>query len=279
MTCACVLGLAMSWRAQAQGGPTSVYQVYAVRFGGYHAYPTAELVAGADTSRRQDLAFIVWVMKDGHGRNVLLDAGFYRPKFVTQWKPFDFVLPSVAVAKVGLTADSVTDVIISHVHWDHLDGADLFPKARVWIQRAEFEHYIDSAGRPRDRGIDSADATMLITLKRAGRLRLVDGDNQEIIPGIRAYTGGRHTFASQYIGVSTKAGVVVLASDNVYLYENLEKHVPIHATFTPADSTANRLAQERMAHIAASPNLIFPGHDPQLFVRYPTPGDGVARIE
>jgi hypothetical protein len=71
----------------------------------------------------------------------------------------------------------------------------------------------------------------------------------------------------------------VLASDNVYMFENLAKHVPIGATFTPADSVSNLAAQDRMRHIASSPDLIIPGHDPQIFVRFPTPGNGVARIE
>jgi hypothetical protein len=71
----------------------------------------------------------------------------------------------------------------------------------------------------------------LVKLNNSGRVRLVDGDAKEIIPGVTVYTGGRHTFASQYVGVNTKVGRVVIASDNLYLYENLDKHVPIAQTF------------------------------------------------
>jgi glyoxylase-like metal-dependent hydrolase (beta-lactamase superfamily II) len=261
---------------RAQQSPA--YEVYMVRFAGFHAFPVAELVRGADTGRRTDLAFMVGVMK-GAGRNVLLDAGFYREKFLTAWKPFDWQRPSTAIAKVGLKPEDVTDIIISHVHWDHLDGADLFPKARIWIQKAEYEHYVGADGQPREGAIDTADAQMLGRLHRAGRVELVDGDAREVIPGITVYTGGRHTFASQYVGVHTAAGVVVLASDNMYMFENLAKHVAIGATFVPGDSTSNLQAQDRMRRIAASPRLIIPGHDPDVFVRFPTPGDGVAKIE
>jgi glyoxylase-like metal-dependent hydrolase (beta-lactamase superfamily II) len=257
-------------------GPT--YEVYMVRFAGFHAFPVAELVRGADTARRTDLAFMVGVMK-GAGHNVLLDAGFYREKFLTAWKPFDWQRPSIAIAKVGLTPEDITDIIISHVHWDHLDGADLFPKARIWIQKAEYDHYVGSNGEPRDNAIDTADAQMLAQLHHAGRVRLVDGDAREVIPGITVYTGGRHTYASEYVGVQTAGGVVVLASDNMYMFENLAKHAPIGATYAPADSTSNLHAQDRMGHIASSPRFIIPGHDPQVFVRFPAPGDGVAKIE
>src|SRR5205085_11941139 len=113
-------------------------------------------------------------------------------------------------------------------------------------------------------------------LNLAGKLTLVNGDAQEILPGITCYTGGKHTYASQFVGVATAAGIVILASDNLYLYENLEKHVPIAATL---DADSNLRAQDRMKQIASSPRLIVPGHDPAVFTRFPAAGDRVAKIE
>jgi glyoxylase-like metal-dependent hydrolase (beta-lactamase superfamily II) len=194
---------------------------------------------------------------------------------VNRWHPTGFVPPSEAVARAGVKPEDVTDVIISHVHWDHLDGIDLFPKARIWIQREEFEHHLDSTGAVKDRAIDAGDAKLLAALAREGRVMLVDGDAQEIIPGIRVYTGGKHTFASQFATVNTAEGTVVIASDNVYLYENMARHVPIAQTL---DSASNLRTQERMLTLASSPRLIVPGHDPEVFVRFPTPGNGIARI-
>jgi glyoxylase-like metal-dependent hydrolase (beta-lactamase superfamily II) len=223
-----------------------------------------------------DIALMVWLIKRPDGRNVLVDAGFYRDKFMQRWKPVDYIKPSDAVRLVGLRPEDITDVIISHVHWDHLDGADLFPRARVWLQRDEYTHHVNGTGRPLDRAIDSLDAAMLLGINRAGRVRLVEGDDQEIMPGIRAYTGGKHTFASQFVTVDTPQGIVVIASDNMYLYENYTKHAPISQTL---DAASNLRAQERMGKLASNVRLIVPGHDPLVFVRFPAPGKGVARIE
>jgi glyoxylase-like metal-dependent hydrolase (beta-lactamase superfamily II) len=110
----------------------------------------------------------------------------------------------------------------------------------------------------------------------AGRVTLVNGDAQEIFPGITCYIGGKHTFQSQYVGVNTKAGTVILASDNMYLYENLEKHVPIAQTL---DAASNLRAQDRMKQLAASPRLIVPGHDPTVFEKFPKVSERVVRIE
>jgi glyoxylase-like metal-dependent hydrolase (beta-lactamase superfamily II) len=170
----------------------------------------------------------------------------------------------------------VTDIVITHVHWDHLDGADLFPRAKVWLQREEYEYYVGAGGEVRNRGIDAEDAAMLSRIAADGRLGLVDGDDREILPGVRVYTGGRHTFASQYAGVRTRAGTVVLASDNAYLFENLERGVAIGQTL---DRAANVAAQARMLKLAARPALVVPGHDPAVFERFPLVKPGVARID
>jgi glyoxylase-like metal-dependent hydrolase (beta-lactamase superfamily II) len=116
----------------------------------------------------------------------------------------------------------------------------------------------------------------LVKLNTQGRVGLVDGDAQQIIPGVTCYTGGKHTFQSQYVGVQTAAGTVVLASDNMYLYENLERHVPIAATL---DAASNLHAQDRMKKIAARADLIVPGHDPAVFAKFPNPVPGVAKIQ
>jgi glyoxylase-like metal-dependent hydrolase (beta-lactamase superfamily II) len=251
------------------------YDVYAVRYGTLPQFRVSGLIAGADTSRRLDIAMMVWLLKGPNGRNVLVDAGFHRENFVSRWKPTDFVPPSEAVARAGVTADKITDVIITHVHWDHLDGIDLFPNARVWIQREEFEHHLDSTGAVKDRAIDANDAKILAGLARQGRVMLVDGDAKEIIPGITVYIGGKHTYQSQLATVKTASGIVVIASDNMYLYENMLTRRPIAQTL---DSLSNLRTQDRMKTLASDPRLIIPGHDPEVFTRFPSAGPGVARI-
>lgn len=257
--------------------PKPQYEVYAIRYATIPDFSVAGLVAGADRARKLDIAMMVWLVRRG-GRNILVDSGFYREQFFRQWKVADFVKPSVAIERLGLQADDITDVIITHMHWDHADGLDLFPKARIWVQKDELQYYAGEAWQARGThgGIDPEDVLAAVKLNTQGRVGLVNGDAQEIIPGITCYTGGKHTYASQYVGVNTPAGTVVLASDNMYLYENLEKHVPIAATL---DAASNLRAQDRMKQLAASPQLIIPGHDPAVMKNFPNPVPGVAKIQ
>ncbi len=254
-----------------------VYTVDAIRYGTIADFPVSGLVAGADPSRKMDIALIVWLVR-GNGRNILVDSGFYRDQFFKQWKIRDFRKPSDAVADAGVKPEDISDIIVTHMHWDHADGADLFPKARIWLQRDEYIYYTGEAwhGKRTHGGIDPDDVRSYVQMNMDGRVSFVEGDGREIIPGITCYIGGKHTYASQFVAVITPPGRVVLASDNVYLYENLERHVPIAATL---DAASNLRAQDRMRQLAADQRLIIPGHDPAIFEKFHASSPGIVRIE
>jgi len=253
------------------------YEIYAIRYATLPGFPVSELVPDVDPARKMDIAMMIWLIR-GNGRNILLDSGFYHDRFFKDWHVNDFIKPSDTLKPLGLKPEDITDVIISHMHWDHADGMDLFPNARIWIQKDELQYYAGEAWQSKDThgGIDADDVLTLVKLNMQGRVGMVDGDAKEILPGITCYTGGRHTYASQYVGVSTAAGTVVLASDNMYLYENLEKHVSIAETL---DAASNLRAQDRMKQIASSPGLIIPGHDPAVIAKFPNVAPGIAKIE
>jgi len=266
-----------AWPASTQN-PTPTYEVYALSYGVYPNFPVSGLIAGADKDRKIDLQMMVWLFKGANGKNILVDTGCYHDNVVKGKGIQSLIKASDAIAKLGLSPTDITDVIISHMHWDHADGMDLFPNAKIWIQKDEYGYYAGAAWQPGGKhgGIEPDDVLTLVKLNTAGKVNLVYGDNVEIIDGIRVYTGGRHTFASQYVSVRTASGTVVIASDNMYLYENLEKHAPIAQTF---DADSNLKAQDRMRQIASRLDLIVPGHDPLVFVKFPKPGNGVAKVE
>ena len=276
----CCVGVLIAASAQSGMGQvapmTATYELSAIRFGVIPQFRVYGLIAGADASRRLDIPVMVWLLK-GQGRNVLVDSGFHQQKFVDQWKVQNFRSPADAVLAAGVKPEEITDVIVTHAHWDHAGGLDLFPKAIIWIQRDEYAYYTGEAWHARNThgGIDRDHMLTLVALNTQGRVRFVNGDDQEIIPGIRCYTGGRHTHASQYVGVQTAGGTAVVTSDNMYLYENLEKRVPIAQTL---DAASNLKAHERIRTLAADPALIVPGHDPAVFERFTKIADGIVRV-
>jgi glyoxylase-like metal-dependent hydrolase (beta-lactamase superfamily II) len=252
------------------------YSIQAIRYADSPGDSVSDLVMGAPKEEKLDTIYAIWLIRGG-SRNILFDSGFHRERWFKEWTILNYLRPDEAVKLAGVKPEEVTDVVISHAHWDHMGGIDLFPKATVWIQKEEFRYYTGEAWQPGGQhgGIDPEDAAELVRVNTEGRLRLVDGDNVEILPGIRAYTGGRHTYASQYLRVEGNPPFV-LASDNCYLYRNLAEH-KASDTFSKADYPANIKNQERMIQLAGSPDRVIPGHDALQFQRFPTEGR-VARI-
>jgi glyoxylase-like metal-dependent hydrolase (beta-lactamase superfamily II) len=263
----CVMSFATLMAAAS--GPE--YSIRAILIADSPGGSAAHMVIGAPKDEKLDTVSAIWLIR-GSGHNILFDTGFHRERWFKEWNIKNYVRPDEAVRLAGVKPEEVTDVVISHAHWDHMGGIDLFPKALVWIQKDEFLYYTGPAWQPggQNGGIDPDDIQQLVRVNTDGRLRLVNGDNVELFPGIRAYTGARHTFASQYLRIDGHPAFV-LASDNVCLYRNLAEHRS-SPTFIEADYPANIKAQERMIQLAGSADRIIPGHDALQFKKFPTQG-------
>jgi glyoxylase-like metal-dependent hydrolase (beta-lactamase superfamily II) len=259
-------------------GDVDKYEVYAVRFATIANFRVASLVAGADPARRMDIAMMIWVLKGIDGRVAIVDSGFHREQYFRQFAVKDYIKPSDAIAPLGLKPESVTDLIVSHMHWDHAGGIDLFPSARVWIQKDEYDYYTGDAWQSPNThgGIDPDDVQAIVKRNIAGKVSFVRGDDETTVSGLSFNVGGKHTWASQYVGVQTPKATVVIASDNMYLYENLDARKPIAQTL---DGVSNLRAQDRMRSLASDPRLVVPGHDPAVFDRFPHVSDRIVRIE
>ena len=247
------------------------YSIHAIRYATIPQFFMSSLIPGSPADQRIDIAMVIWLIR-GDGRVILFDSGFHRENWRQQFKVADFLRPDSALAAAGVDPAIVTDIVVSHAHWDHMGGIDLFPNATIWLQKNEYSYYTGEAWQPGGRkgGIDIEDIVTLVRRNAAGKVRLIDGDSVEIMPGIQAFTGARHTFASQYIRVDG-AQPFVLASDNAYLFRNIEQGLP-SATFTPQDREANRAAVGRMIRLAGAASRVVPGHDALQFTKFETKG-------
>ena len=214
-------------------------------------------------------------------RSILLDAGFLND--ITDAKEFnvtDYTRPDSAVLKMGLAPADITDIILSHPHWDHIDGISLFPNAHIWIQKEDYNYFVGGAWQKDENhgGYNKRDVEEIVRLNLEGRLTLVDGDNKEILPGVTVYTGSRHTYNSQYVLVNTGTKKIVLASDNIWIYYSLEHLVPPSegGTLDPAGYVK---AMQRMKTLASDVKYIIPGHDAKMFSIFPKVQDGVVEIK
>src|ERR1041384_7602302 len=172
---------------------TPDYQIYAIRYATIQKLPLKALIKGADPAKNIDIAMMFWLIRAPR-KNILVDAGFYRHNLFANWNIVDYVRPDDALKHFGVNPADITDIILTHGHWDHADGADLFPNATYWMQKDEFRYYTGDAWQPGGKpgGIEREDAVFWVAANVKGNMHLVDGD-PEILPGLHVSTCGPHT--------------------------------------------------------------------------------------
>jgi glyoxylase-like metal-dependent hydrolase (beta-lactamase superfamily II) len=257
------------------------YEIYALKYFGLHSVPVSELALGAPGKDTMNMFFMYWLIRGNNGKNILVDAGFLNDLDIFKELNSSFYIrPDSVLQELNIKADEITDIILTHPHWDHIDGVSLFPQAHVWIQKEDYNYFVGQAWQKegRHQGFYKRDVDSLVSLNIAGKLTLVDGDDREIIPGIKVYTGSRHTFNSQYVLVQTGGDKVILASDNIWIYYNLE-----HLTSSPYpngtfDTAAYVKSMQRMKTQASDIKYIIPGHDPAVFSRFPVIKPDIVKI-
>jgi len=263
-----------STNARSQVQP--IYDVYAVAFT-KTIKSDGKWSAVRDAPDSLEMCFMVWLIKGNNGKVVLVDAGYLLTDSALKVDKTGYVRPDIALQKLSIGPGDITDVIVSHPHWDHLGGIDLFPKAMVWMQNDDYDYFVGAAWQKEGKsgGFEKADVKKIVGINLDGRLKLIKGDNLEIMNGIRVFTGSKHTYESQYVQVSTGKEKIIIASDNVWFYHNLEKLASVPLTL---DTAAYVNQMRRMKTLASEERLIIPGHDAKIFARFPKITDGVAKI-
>lgn len=161
------------------------------------------------------------------------------------------------------TAGLVTDVVLTHAHWDHMGGLRDFPHARIWMQQAEWDFihspYVKVPAIGRYYGNTSA----LREAHNEGRLRLVRG-LAEIRPGIRVRWSGGHTPGHQTVDVDTPSGLGVVCGDLVPVIDNIIDGT-LPGIYTDAFECVDAI--ERL--VASRPQVLYTGHDRDAAVHAP----------
>ena len=256
------------------------YEIYALKFATLNfKMPITAAAVGSTSKDSTEICYMFYLLKGKNGKNILIDAGFTEPLKIYPMQAFTHIRPDSLLKRINMSPNDITDVIVTHPHWDHIDGIDLFPNAMIWMQKEDYNYFVGTAwqkGENPDNGFNSKDVIKIIQKNLDGKLILIKGDRIEIIPNIRVFTGSKHTFESQYVVVGTGTDKVIIASDNSWLYYNLTSLLSIPITL---DQKAYLKNLKRMRSMVKNIDLIIPGHDPLVFTKFSCVADGVVKIK
>lgn len=209
---------------------------------GYSAHPLVEGFPGKSASHGAFGWSSLWLLDDGE-RRVLIDAG--QPAYIP--------LIHTGLERLGLTTDDVTDVLITHLHWDHVANFTMFRNATTWVGEQELAWASQlPSGTP-----------FIPDLHVHELLRRTDGvertaPGREILPGIHTIGSPGHTPHHLAFHVERPQGQLLFAGDAV---KNVHELTTLQAD-SSLDSEASTATIDRLRSLLTDTGgTLVPGHD------------------
>jgi len=253
----------------------SCYELYALKFAGPFSSSGAFMMWMKEWETVALRNYYFWCLKSPE-RTVLVDAGV-SPLLASQRNLPGYLSPADMLKGLEVRAEAVSQVILTHLHWDHVDGASLFPHAEFFVQRSERDFWLgdDLARRPPFTFfLNDQTRAVCRSIEESGRLTMIDGE-RETMPGITCLPAPGHSVGHQAVVADTSRGRAILGSDCAHLFRNYEENWPSALII---DMVAWVRSLKTLKQRVSAPDLLFPGHDPLMSERYPEVAPGITRL-
>ena len=254
----------------------SAYQVFAIRYATREATKSESyyrFAAYGDQDAEIGMDYFFWVLRDGE-RTVVVDTG-YAVEAGERRGRTTLVPPIDALAQAGVAPGDVAHLILTHLHYDHTGLASLFPNTPTTVHRRELEFWTSPlATKPQlSHLIEPGEVAAAVS---ASQLTVLDGRSATVDGGIEANCVGGHSPGQLVLVVESADGPVVLASDAIHYYEELELDRPFEVFVDLAEMYEG---YETLRELAAKPGAaLVAGHDPEVCRRFPSDDGVVYRI-
>ncbi len=268
----------------------TAYSIWVMEYTHVMEQPTSLFIYGAHNQGVRKMPYGYIVIK-GQGRTMMVDVGYdhqaYAKEMAQMWGVSNWHPPSTVLAEVGVAPAEVSSVFITHAHFDHMGNMQEFPNATFYIQERELSKWVWSMSLERRfrwlmLGIDPADIMRTVDLARRGRLVCVDGDRENVAPGVDLHAAfDTHTWGSMYVTVRNNLSgnsddAWVFAGDLVYAHENLlgpdagnPQYVPIGLA-TGSQFTLIMTAEEMLKRAGGDYRRVIPVHEERLKDVFPS---------
>ncbi|MBV6306648.1 N-acyl homoserine lactonase family protein [Candidimonas humi] len=241
------------------------YEVYAIRYATRESSRRNYFIGGDPHDAPMSMDYYVWLIRN-EDRTFVVDTGF-GPEAASKRGRQLLRTPAQGLALLGVDAAEVKDVIVTHMHYDHIGTFDAFGAAQFHLQDDEMAYATGRHMRHRqfNHGYEVEEVVGMVRMVFKDRVNFYRGDAR-LAPGVSLHRIGGHTHGLQCVRVHTQRGWVVLASDASHFYEHFEGKRVFTTVFNVGEAIDG---YEKLQALAQSPRHIVPGHDPLVMQRYP----------
>ena len=251
------------------------FEVYAIRYARVDRMASENFLGGDPHEAGMPMDYFVWLARS-ESKTWVIDTGFNQQAANKRKREF-LRSPAEGLKLLGVDAAQAEDVIITHMHYDHIGNFDLFPKAQFHLQDSEMDYatgrYMATPFFSHAFEVDEVVAMVRNVYK--GRVSFYDGD-VELAPNISLHHVGGHTKGLQVVRLWTRSGWLVLASDASHYAANMNEGRPFPIVVDVAQMIDG---WDKIRTLVDDPSRIIPGHDPQVMNLFPAPApelEGIA---
>lgn len=208
----------------------------------------------------------------GEGKIILIDTGIgnYRQEKFSRIYAVDHKHSCLdtSLEKLGYNRSQITDVIVTHLHFDHIGGAvykngneyyPAFPNAKYHVQKEHLEY----AKNPSVKDAASFESFSFMPLVQNNLIEIIDGE-KEIFPNIRVLTVNGHTIAQQLVKISDKNTTLLYSSDLVPTISHIPLPYVMSYDLFPLKTIDEK---KKYLQLAVDENwLLYFQHDPKTIV-------------
>ncbi len=250
------------------------YEVFALRYATRDARRPHHFIGGDPHDGPMPMDYFVWLIRNAE-HTFVVDTGFGADIAAKRGRTL-LRTPAEGLALLGIDVNQVKDVIITHLHYDHVGTFESFPVAQFHLQEDEMSYATGRHMRHQqfNHGYEVDEVVGMVRLVYKDRVTFYDGQ-AELAPGVSIHRIGGHTHGMQCVRVHTRRGWVVLASDTSHYYEHFENKRAFTTMFNVAEAVDG---YDTLAQLADSARHIVPGHDPLVMRRYPAVSDALEGI-
>lgn len=246
------------------------WTVHAVKYSDRNARVRADSFIFDDhPAADHGMDYFVWVLDNGV-EQIVVDTGYDANEADRRNRPI-LRDPALAIGALGVDAERVRHVIITHLHYDHAGGLDRYPNATFHLQAAEMAYATGPCmcHSTLQMPFTVGNVCEMVQHVYSGRVVFHDGSG-EVLPGVRVHCVGGHSRGLQVVEVDTAHGPLCLASDATHYYENFRAGKP----FPIVENVEDMLNGFRtIINLGRGEERVVPGHDPlvtELFPRHET---------
>lgn len=266
------------------------YSIWVLEYAAVEKFPLSVMLYGPQHQGTRKLPYAYALLK-GNGETILVDTGYdhvaYGKELADSYGVSNYHPPSEVLRECGVSPEDITTVFITHAHFDHMGAIDKFPNAKFYVQKREIDKWVWALAlgdefRFLTGGGDPADIVKAVDAAKEGRLVYVDGDLEDVLPGIDLHLAAdTHTYGSMYVtvrndGARDSADTWVFAGDLIYTYDNLTGLDPDAPQIVPiglaVGSQSNLIfsSVEMLKEVGGEHRRVIPIHEDRLHTMFPS---------